>query len=145
MAKHFPDELKIAKERYPKALADKNDASGPVLIFCSNLLGLHENKVSDVIFEPNIPIRPIYSCCAWFFTDTSEALRNIMLVCGRVDVLWQQHKYELVSSIKISEFLILSMKISEFLSSARTAIDEILLDDSQVGVRSRAPPTLASF
>jgi hypothetical protein len=68
-----------------------------------------------------------------------------MLVCGRVDVLWQQHKYELVSSMKISEFLILSMKISEFLSSARTAIDEILLDDSQVGVRSRAPPTLASF
>ena len=38
MAKHFPDELKIAKERYPKALADKNDASGPVLTFCSNLL-----------------------------------------------------------------------------------------------------------
>jgi hypothetical protein len=53
-----------------------------------------------------------------------------MLVCGRVDVLWQQHKSELVSSMKISEFLILSMKISEFLSSARTAIDEILLDDS---------------
>lgn len=53
-----------------------------------------------------------------------------MLVCGRVDVLWQQHKAVLVSSIQKSEFLILSMKISEFLSSARAAIDEILLDDS---------------
>jgi hypothetical protein len=118
MAKHFPDELKMAKERFPKALADKKDV-GRAEAFCSKFLGGNE-KVTDLLFEPNIPIRPIYSCCTWFLTDTSETLRNIMLVCGRVDVLWQKHQSQLVSS----------MKISEFLRSTHTTIDEKLTDDS---------------
>jgi len=131
MAKHYPDEFKMAKERFPKALADKKkDESffGRVKAFFKKLneldFGDKENE-KDVIFEPNIPIRPIYSKCTWFFTDTSETLRNIMLVCGRVAVLWQQHQSQLDPS-KFSP----SMKISEFLTSAHAAIDDQLTDDS---------------
>lgn len=118
MAKLFPEELKTAKQRFPKALADKKNV-GPAQAFCSRLLGGNK-KVSDLLFKPNIPIRPIYSCCTWFLTDTSETLRNIMLVCGRVAVLWQQHQSQSVST----------MKISEFLTWTHPAIDDKLTDDS---------------
>jgi hypothetical protein len=88
MAKHYPDELKMAKERFPKALTDKTKNVGRAAAFFNKLLDDHRNEnPKDILFEPNIPIRPIYSCCTWFLTDTGETLRNIMLVCGRVAVL----------------------------------------------------------
>jgi len=124
MAKHYPDELKMAQARFPKALADKKNVEAESCLERANasfnkwLAGTE--KVQDVLFEPNIPIRPIYTCCTWFLTDTSETLRNIMLVCGRVAVLWQQHQSKLNPS----------MKISEFLTSAHAAIDDQLTDDS---------------
>jgi hypothetical protein len=123
MAKQYPDELKMAKERFPKALAEKNvDVEGCLgrakASFKKFLAGTE--KVQDVLFEPNIPIRPVYSCCTWFLTDTSETLRNIMLVCGRVAVLWQQHQSKLDPS----------MKISLFLTSQHADIDDQLTDDS---------------
>jgi hypothetical protein len=102
MKRHYPDEYKIANQLY----------------------GGSWNIMEEFVCEPNIPIRPVYCGCTWFLTDSRENLRNIMLVCDRVAVLWQVHYSQLTPEVLPTE------KIRDFRSSKIAASDQKLLDDS---------------
>lgn len=102
--KYYPDEFKIANQLIPEGWAD--------------------GDYGDFFLEPNIPIRPVYFCCTWFFTDSRETLKDIMLVCDRVVVLWQVHYSQLTPEVLPTQ------KIRDFRSSKIAATDKKLLDDS---------------
>lgn len=86
--------------------------------------------IRDMIYEPNIPIRPVYTCCTWFLTDSRDNLRNILLVCDRVAVLWQLHHSQLCQI----DSEIQNWKIKDFRNNAdiKKCIDRKLLDDSLI-------------
>jgi hypothetical protein len=104
MESHYPDEFDKSRKLYP------NFGEKPML------------------YEPNIPIRPVYSCCTWFFTDSRDNLRNILLVCDRVVVLWQLHHSQLCQiDREIQDWKIKDFRLN---ADVKKCIDPKLLDES---------------
>jgi hypothetical protein len=76
MEKHYPEELKIAQQRFPE--------------------GGH-----SCLFEPNIPIRADGSW--WMFTDTTVVFKNILIVCSRVVAIVDEYDSAIDKSKSVGE------------------------------------------